>query len=97
VLPCFKAEFRIDVVPRTAGMMRSVQVLSVKGEYSEKIRRTIRVGRLEVKWRSDVCNGVDTFDRIVKCTVLGNILDNDELKPVTVMDEYIVEEGASRQ
>ena len=39
----------------------------------------------------------DTFDRIVKCTVLGDILDNDELKPVTVMDEFIVEEGASRQ
>ena len=32
VLPCLKAEFRIDVVPRTAGMMRSeyVYVLSAK-------------------------------------------------------------------
>ena len=27
LLPCFKAEFRIDVVPRTAGMMRSAYVL----------------------------------------------------------------------
>ena len=26
VFPCRKAEFRIDVVPRTAGMMRSVCV-----------------------------------------------------------------------
>ena len=27
-LPFFKAEFKIDVVPRTAGMMRSVNVTS---------------------------------------------------------------------
>ncbi len=29
-LPCFKAEFRIDVVPWTAGIMRSEQYLIVK-------------------------------------------------------------------
>ena len=98
VLPCFKAEFRSDVVPRTAGMMRSVvRFLSVKGEYSEKIGRTVRVGRLEVEWRGNVGDGVDAFDRLVKCTVLGDILDNDELKPVAVMDKFIVEEGAFGQ
>ena len=50
-----------------------------------------------MKWRGGVGNGVDTLDRLVKCTILGDILDNDELKAFTVAGELIVEEGTFRQ
>ena len=56
------------------------------------------VGGLEVRRGSGVCDdGVDTLDRLVKCAVLGDILDNDELKPVAVAGEFIVEEGVFGQ
>jgi len=81
----------IDVVPRTAGMMRSVYILiSKKDEYHEKVGHTIGVGSLEVKWRCGVGNGVDVLDSFVKCTVLGDILDNGELKSIPVMSESVV-------
>lgn len=38
-------------------------------------------------------NRIDTFDRFVECTVLGDVFDDDELKPVTILSKYIVEEG----
>jgi hypothetical protein len=98
VFPYLRAELRIDVVPRTAEMTGSVIVLSAKqGAYSEEIGHTIRVGRLDVKWRGCVCDGVHTLDRLVKCAVLGDILDNDELKAVTVVRKFIVEEDTFRQ
>jgi hypothetical protein len=93
VLSCFKAEFRIDVVPHTAGMMRSV-CLERQTEFSEKIRHNIRVGRIVMKRRGGVGDGVNTLDRLVKCIVFGDILDNDEFKVVTVIAEFILEEGA---
>jgi hypothetical protein len=96
-LPCFNAEFRIDVVPRTAGMMRSIYVLVAKiDDYPEKIRHTIGFGSLVVKWRCGVGNGVDTLDGFVKCTILGDIFYNDELKSIPVTSEFVVEEGALR-
>jgi hypothetical protein len=96
-LPCFNAEFRIDVVPRTAGVVRSVYVFITEKDGSpERIGHTFGVGRLVVKWKCDVGNGVDTLDSFVKCTIPGNILYNDELKTIPVMSEFIVEEGAFR-
>ena len=38
-------------------------------------------------------DSVDTLDRIVECAILGNIFDDNQLKPVTIMGEFIVEEG----
>jgi hypothetical protein len=96
-LPCFNAELRIDVVPCTAGMMRSANVLiAKKDEYPEKIGHTVGLGSLVVKWRRSVGDGVDIFDSFVKCTILGDVLDNDEFKSIPVMSEFIVEEGAFR-
>ena len=42
-------------------------------------------------------DGVHTPDRFVECTVLGDILDGDKLKTVTVIGKFIDEEGAFRQ
>ncbi len=42
-------------------------------------------------------DGVDTFDSLVKCAVLGDIHDNDQLKAVTIVGKIFVEEGALRQ
>jgi hypothetical protein len=53
VLPCFRAEFRIDVVPVTAGMIRSEYVsfskLFKKGEhFQERTDHTVGIGRMVV-------------------------------------------------
>ena len=64
MLLCFEAEFRIDlVVPRTAGMMGSVCPgrQTIVAQHSEKIGHTPEVGRLEVRLRDDVVDGVDTI------------------------------------
>jgi hypothetical protein len=96
-LPCFNAEFRIDVVPRTAGVVGSVCVLIDKKDgYPKKIGHTFEVGSHVLKWKRGVGNGVDTLDSLVKCTIFGDILDNDELKSILVMSEFVVEEGAFR-
>jgi hypothetical protein len=42
-------------------------------------------------------DGIDAFDRLVKCAVLGDILDGDELKAVAVVGKFVLEEGAFRQ
>jgi hypothetical protein len=52
-----------------------------------KIGHTIGVGYLIVKRRGGVGDGVGTFDCLVKCTVLGDILDDNELKTFTVEAE----------
>jgi hypothetical protein len=62
-----------------------------------KIGHAVWVGGLVVKRGSSVGDGIDTFDGLVKCAILGDILDNDELKAVTVVGELIVEEGTFRQ
>jgi hypothetical protein len=78
-------------------MMRSVYALIAKEEErQEKIGHTIGVRSLEVKWRCGVGNGINALDSFVKCTIFGNILDNDELKSLPVMGEFIIEEGAFR-
>jgi hypothetical protein len=55
------------------------------------------MGRLVMKGGSGVGDGVDALDGLVECTVLGDILDDDELKAVTVLGELFAEEGAFRQ
>ena len=40
---------------------------------------------------------VDTSNGVVKCTIFGNILDSDELKPITIMGKFVVEECALGQ
>ena len=50
-----------------------------------------------MKGRGSVGDGVHTPDRFVKCTILGDILDNDELETITVISEFIDEKGAFRQ
>ena len=78
--------------------MRSTCVLGVKHSYnSKKIGRTVGFGDLEMKRRSGVCYVVDTFDSFVERALLGDILDDDELKSVTVLREFIVEEGGFGQ
>jgi hypothetical protein len=62
----------------------------------QKIGPTIGVGSLEMKWRCGVGNGVDILDSFVKCAILGDIFDNDELKSIPIMSELIIEEGAFR-
>ena len=42
-------------------------------------------------------DNVDTFDHLVECTILCDILDNDQLETVTIVGKFIVEECALRQ
>jgi hypothetical protein len=42
-------------------------------------------------------NGVDTFDRLVERAALGDILNDDQFEPITIMAKSIPEERASRQ
>ena len=76
-----------------------MRVLSAEhSEYSQKIGHTLGIGRLVVvKWRGCVGDGVDVFDRLVKCAVLGDILDNDKLKAVTIVGKFVDEKRAFRQ
>jgi hypothetical protein len=98
VVPYFRTEFRIEVVPRTAGMMRSkyIYILFVqKGQpsWEEKVdQHTVWVVRLEVKRRGGVGDGVDTPDGLIKCPILGDIFDNDELKPIPIIGKSIFKE-----
>jgi hypothetical protein len=39
-------------------------------------------------------DGFNTSDSLMKCAILANILNNDELKPITTLCEFILEEGA---
>jgi hypothetical protein len=41
-----------------------------------------------------VSDRIDTFDRFVECTILGDIVDDDQLEPATILCKFIVEEGA---
>ena len=87
------------MVPRKAGMMRSgwICLERQKSEQSGEIGHAVGVGSVIVKWGSGMGDGVDALDRLVKCAVLGDILNDEELKAVTVLGELFVEEGAFRQ
>jgi hypothetical protein len=45
---------------------------------------TIGVGSRKVKRRGGVGDCIDTFDRLVERTVLGDIFNNYELKPIAM-------------
>ena len=75
VLPCFRAEFRIDVVPRTAGMIRSEYILFSKllkkvEHFQERKDHTLGIGSLEFERRGGVCDDVDSLDCLVKGSTL---------------------------
>ena len=101
-LPCLRAEFRIDVVPRTAGMIRSEYIsfskFLKKGEhFQEKKDHTVGIGSLEVERRGGVGDDVDSLDCLVKGSILGDILDDDELKSITITGKFIHKECALDQ
>jgi hypothetical protein len=96
LFPCFRAEFRIDVVPRTAGMMSSEYIsVGTKGKLSGNRKgHTVRLCSLEVKWRGGVSNDVDISDGLIKSAILSDIFDNDELKPIGIVGKPFCQEGA---
>ena len=40
---------------------------------------------------------IDALDCFVECTILGDIVDDDELESITILCKFIVEEGALGQ
>ena len=61
---------------------------------SETIGHTVGVDSIVVKRRGDTGDGFNTFDSLIKCAILANIFNNDELKPIITVCEFILEEGA---
>jgi len=70
-------------------MIRSEYVsfskLLKQGEhFQERKDHTVGIGSLEVERRGGVGDDVDSLDCLVKGPILGDILDNDELKSITI-------------
>lgn len=47
--------------------------------------------------RSSVDDDVDIFDCLIKRAVLGEILDNDQFKPILVVGKFVFEECTARK
>jgi len=88
------------MVPFTAGMMRSEYGLFRKSIYEKgkkKQEHTVGVGSLVVKRRGGVSNYVDTLDGLVKRSIIDDIIDNDQLEPITVIRKFLRQECALGQ
>lgn len=60
-------------------------LLVVHTSGSEKIGHTVGADSIVVKRRGDMGEGFNTSDSLIKCAILANILNNDELKPITIV------------
>jgi len=95
VFPYFRAEFKIDVVPRTAGVISSKYIVFVKrASFQRKNERTIGFGSLEMKRRGGVDYDINTFYCLIERPALGDILNNDQLKSISVLGKFFFQEGA---